>query len=198
MLNKKLIASVVLLGAFSSAYAVMPPPSGWYLEGNIGKSKITGANDVSGGTTTGNGRGWNINGGYKFMPYFAAEVGYTKYADANGKIGGVTVAKDSQYSYDLAGKALLPLGASGAELFAKLGLARLKSKVTVQNQTYVTANGITVNSGSRSATGLYFGLGADFTVWQALALNGQWQYAKGNSKTGNYHLYSLGLSYTFG
>lgn len=201
MLKKNVIvgsvAGIVLLGVLTTANAVPPPPAGWYVEGNIGNSKITNVTYASGNSVSGSGRGWNVNGGYKFMPYFATEIGYTKYADAKGKISGTTIAQDSHYAYDIAGKAILPIADSGAEVFAKLGLASLRSHVTVENQSFVSANGIVVNSGSHHATGGYAGLGAQYTAWQALAVNAQWQYAKGNSKTGNYQLYSLGISYTF-
>lgn len=201
MLKKNVIlgsvAGVVLLGALTSANAVPAPPAGWYVEANIGNSKISNVTYATGNSVSGSGRGWNVNGGYKFMPYFATELGYTKYADAKGKISGTTIADDSHYAYDIAAKGILPIGESGADLFSKLGVARLKSHVTAQNSSFIAANGITVNTGSHTATGVYFGLGGEYTAWQALAVNAQWQYAKGNSKTGNYQLYSLGVSYTF-
>jgi hypothetical protein len=181
----------------SSAFAIPPLAEGWYVEGNLGSSRITNITYASGNSVTRTGRGYNINLGYKFIPFFAAELGYTNYAQSTGSINGVKIASDTHYSYDIATKAMLPIADSGFELFAKLGAAQLKNKIKVENQSYVTTNGIVVNSGSNSVTGLYFGLGADYTFAQGVSFNGQWQRAKGNNKTGNYDLFSLGLSYIF-
>ncbi len=192
---KKIIGvstSIIAMGVVTTAMAVPPPPFGWYIEGNIGSSKVSNVTYAPNDSISNSGRAYNINGGYKFLPYFAGEIGYTKYADAKAKVGSVSVATDSHYSYDIAAKGILPVAQSGLEFFAKLGAARLKSKVTQQNASFPLNN-----AGSNSTTGYYYGLGADYTVWQALALVGQWQRAKGNNKTGNYDLYSLGLSYTF-
>jgi hypothetical protein len=183
---------------FTSVMAEPSLPAGWYLEANGGASKLSNATIATNSSISDSGVAWNANAGYKFMPYFAAEIGYTSYAKATAKVNGVKVATDSFYSYDIAAKALLPIADSGAEVFAKLGAAELKSKITVDNQSYVNANGIVVNSGSHSKTGYYFGLGADYTFWQSLAINGQWQRAKGSNQTGNFDLYSLGVSYLFG
>ena len=180
----------------TSVMAVAPLPSGWYLEGNGGSSRVTNANYAPGSSLSSSGVGWNLNGGYKFIPFFAAEVGYTKYANSSSKISGVKVATATYYSYDLAGRGLLPIGDTGAELFAKLGIARLNSNVKATNAA--VSNGVAVATGTNNATGYYFGLGADYSFMPRLAVNGQWQRAKGNSKTGNLDLYSLGVSYLFG
>jgi len=188
---------VATVCVFTSAIAIPSSPAGWYVEGNVGSSRVSNVTYATGNSIKSSGRAFNINGGYKFTPFFSAEIGYTTYASATASVNNVNVAVDNHYSYDAAGKIILPFADSGAELFAKLGLAELKSRVKVQDQRYVTANGIIVNSGSRSASGYYFGLGGAYTFWQGIAANGQWQRAKGNSTTGNYDLFSLGLSYTF-
>ncbi len=190
------LIGVAMFSTVSSAMALLPVPYGWYVEFNVGNSKVSNVSYAPNSTITSSGVGVNINLGYKFIPYFAGEIGATKYADANAKVAGTKVAKDAHYSYDAAVKAILPISDTGVSLFAKLGVARLQSKVSVQNSSFVTANGIAVNTGTHSATGYYYGLGADYTFWSSVAVNGQWQRAHGNSSTGNYDLYSIGLTYT--
>lgn len=191
--------TVAAFSAAASTMAAMAIPMGWYIEGNVGSSKSSNNNygsNLSGGNS---GTGWNINGGYKFMPYFAGEVGYTQYVKGKVKYNSTNVANDSpRYSYYLAGKGILPISDSGFDLFAKLGVARISTRVQVTNQNLLNANGVGINAGSHTATGAYFGFGGDYNFTPAFTINAQWNRAKGNSNTGNLDLYSVGLSYIFG
>jgi len=188
---------VLMLSAMTSAKAVAPLPMGWFVEANGGSSKVSDANFAPGSSLTTSGIAGNLNVGYKFMPFFAAEVGYTKYANTTSKVNGTKIATTRYYSYDIAARPLLPIGDTGAELFAKLGIAHLNSNVKASNTAYAAANGIVVTTGSNNVNGYYFGLGADYSFLPMLAANLQWQRAKGNSKTGTLNLYSIGLSYLF-
>ena len=186
-----LITGLLAVCVLTAASAEVPLPSGWYIEGNAGGFKSSNVSYLSNTS----GSALNINGGYKFMPFFAAEIGYTKYADITAKANGIEVAQISHYSYDLVGKGILPIGTTGAELFAKLGVGRINSKVSQSNSAYVISSSIT---GSHNVTGYYFGLGGDYSFMPNVAVNGQWQRAKGDSRTGNLDLYSIGVSYLFG
>jgi opacity protein-like surface antigen len=200
-LMKKLVlaaASIAALGATVSAMAAVSLPSGWYLEGNAGATRVSNSNYGSGLSTSNSGLGWNANGGYKFMPYFAGELGYTRYANTKLKYAGTQVAKVTNYSYYLAGKGILPISDSGFELFAKLGIARLKSHATLTNASYASSNNLSINTGSRTITAAYFGVGGEYNFTPMLAMNIQWNRSKGNSTSGNLDLLSLGLSYLFG
>ncbi|EKD73964.1 MAG: hypothetical protein ACD_45C00124G0004 [uncultured bacterium] len=197
----KIVFIITLLSSMICMAEEYPPvPVGWYVEGNLGSSRLTNTNYVSGanGSPSSSGVAWNVNGGYKFMPYFATEAGYTKYSGATSKASGTTVAKNSSYSYDVAAKGMLLLGDSNADLFAKIGVARLNSNVTIRNQSFVTANGITVNNGKSRTTGYYFGLGIEYSFWSNFLVNTQWQRARGNTHTGNMDLFSIGAGYIFG
>lgn len=189
-----IVAGIATLTAMNAAMAVAPLPTGWYLEGNVGNSKVSNVSYAAGSSLTSSGVGLNLNVGYKFIPFFGMEAGYTKYANTSSKVGNVKVASASYYSYDIAAKPLLPIGDTGAELFAKLGIAHLHSKVTADS----TVPGVAVSTGKNNVNGYYFGLGADYYFLPMAAINGQWQRAKGNSQTGTLDLYSLGLSYLFG
>lgn len=195
--NKILILAAASVAAFSvtaSAVAAVAVPFGWYVEGNIGQSRTSGVTYASGSSVHNTGFGWNVNLGYKFMPYFAAEVGYTGYAQTTAKALGLTIARDSHHSYDIAGKGIIPITDSGFDIFAKLGLARSQSHVTAPN----TVSGYTVSTGTNRSTNLYFGLGGDYALTPNLLGNLQWARSRSNSSIGNLDLYSIGLGFTFG
>lgn len=191
------IMGAATLGLTTLAMGVAPLQVGWYLEGNLGVSKIGNVSYAPNTAITSSGLGWNINGGYKFMPYFAAEIGYTSYAKGTINFNGSKVGKDQAQSYDLVGKAILPIQDTGGELFAKLGAARAKSHVTVTNASLLAGSGETLNTGQHNSTDLYFGVGADYSFIPNAAVNLQWNRVDGNSSTGNLDLFSLGLSYLF-
>ncbi len=174
-----------------------PMSAGWYVEGNIGQSKLQNVNFGTGTSiASSTGFGWNVDGGYKFMPYFGAEIGYTRYPNASIRdISGATIATDRHYAYDLAGKAILPISNSGVEFFAKLGISRIRTK-TVQNST-TPAPGTAFSNANTYVTGGYYAIGADYVFNPNLAANIQWATANGNGKTGNISLFSLGLNYIF-
>ncbi|MDX1900465.1 MAG: outer membrane beta-barrel protein [Gammaproteobacteria bacterium] len=192
------ILGIATSGVAMLASAAVPLPDGWYLEGNIGSSSIHNATYVQNGSTSGSGFGWNVNVGYLFMPYFAAEMGYTNYAHTQGKFDGTQVATGTIYSYYLAGKGVLPLSDSGFELFAKLGVHRIHSSVLTRNDGFIAANNVTVYSGTNTHTGVLLGIGAAYAFRPELLGNLQWVRAKGNSRTGDMDLASIGMSYNFG
>lgn len=202
MKNIKKIALITMMSAATLslstlAIAAAQIPMGWYLEGNIGGSKISDVSFAPNTSMSSTGFGWNVNGGYKFMPYFAAEIGYTSYAIGTINFNGTKVGKDQVYSYDLAGKAILPIQDTGADIFAKLGVARARTKVTATNPGLLAANGETLNTVNGTYSALYFGLGADYSFVPNMAVNAQWNRADGNNKTGNLDLFSIGLTYLF-
>jgi hypothetical protein len=191
--------SAATILATTSTLAAISLPSGWYVEGNIGQSKQTSKNYGAGTSTDNSGWAGSVIAGYKFMPYFGGEVGYTRYADTTIKTtGGSKVAKDRLYSVDIAGKAMLPITDSGFELFAKLGVARAYSKERVTDSTTAANNGLSFDTSQKSATALYMGLGADYSFMPNLAVNAQWARAKGNTNTGYLDLYSIGLTWLVG
>lgn len=192
-----LMISTTTLGLSTLTFGIVPMPVGWYLEGNLGASKISSVSYAPNTSISSTGLGWNLNGGYKFFPYFAAEIGYTSYASGTINFNGTKVGKDQAQAVDLAGKAIIPIQETGAEIFAKLGAARTKSVVTVTNASLLAANGETLSTGNFRSTALYFGLGADYAFIPNAAVNLQWNRIDGNSKTGNLDLLSLGLSYLF-
>jgi opacity protein-like surface antigen len=184
---------VAVSGLTSTAMATIALPTGWYVEGNAGVTREYSVSYGPGVSNSSNGFSWNANMGYKFMPFFATEAGFTRYADGVGKYMGVKVADDSHYSLDITGKLILPVAETGLALFGKLGVAWLHSDVNLQN----SGGGTSVRTGSRTGTGFYLGAGAEYSWLPNLAFNLQWQRAKGNQSTGTLDLYSGGVSYLF-
>jgi hypothetical protein len=183
------------MSVVTSTFASMSLPNGWYVEGNVGSSRATNKTYGSNTSTKNTGFGFNLDAGYKFAPYFAAEVGYTSYAKTTVKSAGTNVAKDTHYSYDIAGKGIFPVSDTGLELFAKVGLARSNSHVVITNST--AAAGLGIATGTSSSSGLYLALGGDYSFMPTLAVNAQWAQAKGNSNTGTLSIYTLGLTWLF-
>lgn len=193
-MKKLAIIGTLTLSIFSlPTFAVMSVPCGWYIEANAGATKIS---DISyPGSASTDGVGGNVNIGYKFMPYAAAEIGYTRYANTSIKDPSTDTraASDKHYSYDIAARGILPIVNSGFEAFAKLGAQRVASSVSIKNET--AAQNIGITSGSTSKTGVYLGTGIQYYFTPEFAANIQWQRAKGNSSTGTLDLWSLGVSF---
>jgi hypothetical protein len=198
MQGNKLLAKLTglaLLCAASSTFAVMSLPYGWYIEGNLGSSHAS--NTDYPGSSSSSGLGGNANLGYKFMPFFGTEIGYTQYANTSIKNNaGTKAATVKNYSYDLSGKGILPVGSSPFELFAKLGVARVNAKTSINSSS--AAAGLGLTSSNHSTTGLYYGIGAGYSLINAVQLTAQWQRAQGKSTTGNHDLFSAGVTLIFG
>lgn len=188
--------SITLLAVASTpALAAMSAASGWYLEVTGGGSKQQ--NDSNGSLSSKNvGMAGNGAIGYKFMPYVAGEAGYTQYSRVDLKSGGTLALKNRPYDYHAAIKGIIPIGNSGFEPFAKVGVARLKTKYQVKDSDAVLAAG--ASSSDKSSTGYYLGAGAQYYFMPELAVVAQWARAHGNSDaTGSMDLYSVGLSFIF-
>lgn len=188
------ISGLIALVSATSALATMSLPAGWYIEGNLGSSNLSNTSYGNGSSANTSGLGGNVNLGYKFMPYFGLELGYTQYANVTIKDQFDNKAgTDKVYSYDIAGRGIWPIIDSGFELFAKLGVGRMNSRVTTNNQT--AANNIGLSNSSHNTTGLYLGIGGQYYFIPELALVVQWQSAQGSSSTGTGNLISGGLSF---
>lgn len=187
----KTFLATAILGMTASAYAVESVPFGTYVEVNLGTSSTNDLKLPATTSMTSSGTGYNLIVGYKIMPFFAAEAGWTRFATANIKnSAGVVVAKDSHYSYQLAARAILPIEDSGFELFAKLGITRLVTNLTVNDN----AGSLAFNNGPHNAAGVYMGVGASYAFTPSAEGNIQWSRAKGSNLSGSLDLYSIGVT----
>jgi opacity protein-like surface antigen len=192
------IALSIIISVITSIFALPAlatgsQPSGWYFEGNIGESRTS---LYTGNSIANSGFAWNINAGYKFMPYVAAEAGYTSYSTASIKStpnSGSKIGENTAYSYDFAAKGILPVNDSGLNLFGKLGAAVMKTHIINTNPSVAVVPG----SGTHNSISLYCGLGVEYFVISNVALNMQWARANGNDRTSRQDLFSAGLSYVF-
>lgn len=182
----KTISAATLTLLFSCSTFAAQLPYGWYLEGNVGGSRISNANFGSGTSTTSSGVAYNVNAGYKFIPYFAAEVGYTRYAKIkiSSPIGSAT---STVQAGDVALKAIWPIGEMGFDLFTKIGEGKVYSKLSGEGFT----------SSTHSVTGLLVGVGASWTCNPNMPINVQWTRQKGDSTTGDLDLLTVGIAYIF-
>jgi hypothetical protein len=177
----------------ASANAAVALPNGWYAEANVGDSRVKISSPPS-SSVSNSGFGWNANLGYKFTPYFAGEVGYTKYSDADIKLSGTKIARDTLYSYQIVGKAILPVSDTGLEVFAKIGAARVNTHMVNTNPSVGTVS----NPGTTKTTSLYYGLGAQYSLLPNVPINVQWNRAQGKSSSAkNLDLISAGVAYIF-
>jgi hypothetical protein len=197
-LGKQLLlmaSSVAVFALATPASAIMSVPYGWYLEGNAGSTQLS--NKSYPGNTSASGIGGNADIGYKFMPYFATEIGYTLYANTSISNGatGTKAGSDKHYSYDAALKGIVPIVDSGLELFGKLGIDRQNSSLSISSQAAATAIGL--GSSTHSANGLYLAAGAQYYFIPELAVNVQWARAQGDSGTGTLDLVGVGISFIF-
>lgn len=190
----------IALSAFmfylNPAYAYLSAPVGWFLEGNFGSNRLS--NVTYPGNVSSSGIGGNLNLGYKFMPFFTLEIGYTRYNDTHIKDQTNTrAATIKYYSYDLAGRGIVPIEDSGVELFAKLGVGRNNAHTRIVN-TQAAAN-VGIGSSQRSDTGVYFGVGGQYYFMPELAGIIQWQRMgiKNSNSVGTQDLYSVGVSFIF-
>jgi opacity protein-like surface antigen len=187
--------AVGLLSVMACAIADASLPAGWYVEGNIGQSKATSKVYPGVSLLKNTGRSWDVNIGYKFMPYVGLEAGFIRYAPTRLNSPVQTVARDSHTAYDIAAKGMLPFGCSGLELFAKAGAVRINSQIGVIDSNGAAAYGLTFNTSGQTSTGLYVGGGLSYSFAPNVAFNVQWDRGKGNSKTGNFQLITAGISY---
>lgn len=188
-------SATALLLASSSAFAINSLPMGWYIDANAGSTDISNTNYP--GSVSNSGTGVSGDLGYKFMPYLGMEFGYTYYANTVIKNGAGTKAGTvKNYSYDIAGKGILPLMDTGFELFAKLGASRVSASTSINSQT--AANGLGLGSSSHSKTGLYFGGGAAYYFFPEFGATIQWMRAQGDNQTGDMDLISAGLEFIIG
>ena len=193
--TRKVLVGVAAVLLSSSALAVNSFPMGWYVGVNGGSTSVSYVSYPGNTSTSGVGLSGDL--GYKFMPYFATEFGYTYYANSVIKNSlGNKAGTVKNYSYDIAGKGIWPIMDTGFELFGKLGATRVSASTSINSQS--AANSIGLAQTSKSATGLYFGGGASYFITPEFSLNASWMRAQGNSRTGNFDLLSGGLEFIFG
>lgn len=194
-----IFTAITALGYNTTARAQLCcAPMGWYAEANAGTTRITDITYPAGVTSKKSNFGWNVNLGYKVMSFLAIEAGYTRY-NPSSLYGPANTrfAQNYFYVWDGAVKAILPVGCSGFNVFAKAGAAQIRSYSKVKDSTIASTTGLT-KSTTHTKVGPYYGAGIEWFFIPSFGVNAQWARAKGDSSTGTLDLYSIGLSYLFG
>lgn len=184
------LTAVSTLVFSSFAHAALP---GFYLgiQGGVADThystgSVSGVTSANIHNTVAAGR---VFGGYEFTPNWAAELGYTQFANTTYKnINGTgSNGHISQNAVDLVGKGILPLD-DGFGLYAKLGLAVINS---IQR--------LVVSSNTRSNVYPTFGLGASYDITENIPIDISWNRIQ---KTGNgipsTDFFAAGIAYNFG
>lgn len=193
-----LLSSIFSVAAATQSFAAISLPCGWYADGDIGVTRMYGMNYPTVPSTASSGTAWSGDGGYKFNQYLGAEVIYTRYADTRLRnSAGTTLARDIRYSVAAAAKAMYPIMNSGVEIYGKLGLDWIHAKLGHIDATGVALAQIQLNSGTRTARGLYWGGGVQYYFNENVNAHIQYAQAQGNSNTGSVGVTSIGLSILF-
>lgn len=187
--------NILPIFAATNVFAVSSNPVGWFLDADAGISRVFGESYPGVPQTSSGGSGWSVAGGYKFMPYIAGEVGYSRYADTRLQDStGVTAARDVRYMVDAAARGILPVTDTGFEFFAKAGLAWINSSIQSIDPTssiYTTVNAM---KGTQTSRSLYWGGGISYFFNSTVSAHVQYAQAQGSSNTGSVGLTSLGIS----
>lgn len=142
--------------------------------GHAVASNITGTGSSS--KTSNNikehGFAWNVNLGYKFMPYLALELGYFGYDEVKYDFAGGHASVSSINNTVLALKGIAPLG-HGFSLYAKAGPAYVHQEQGAASGAGVvakTSEKVSVFGGVGAnfnfSQGFYMGVGANYTMKQ--------------------------------
>jgi OOP family OmpA-OmpF porin len=132
-----------------------------------------------------------VFGGYEFTPNWGVEAGYTHFGEETGYayIGGNDLARYrvKGYSSYVAGKYTLPLS-ERFSAFGKLGLQHSERTNDIAGFSRWTERD----------TGLYGGLGVQYTLSRNLALTGEYErYGKDKNSGAKADVYTVGLKYGF-
>lgn len=185
--------TMALLGAASMAFAF--PASAqtpFYAGASLGQSKLNIECDA-GLSCDDSDTGFRIFGGYSFNRNVAAELGYQDLGKA--KLSGPGGSDElAATAFDLTGVFSWPFTNSGFSVFGRAGLYNGKLELSG------------VDNGSKTTTGLTFGLGAGYDVNRNLGLRAEWQRfskmkarndATGAEDDGDVDLLSIGVLWRF-
>lgn len=132
--------------------------------------------------------------GYRFNDYLALEAGYNDIENEN-RNGNAYWGPDRLriYSYDLAGKAILPFD-TGFSLFAKGGLAFTHQYV----YNVVLAGGTPIANDTTNRMQPLVGAGVSYNITKNLATEFYASYNFPSGSIGGIEMIGLGVTYTFG
>ncbi len=192
---KKFSMLAVMAGTMSAAYAT---GAGGYFGLMLGQSNLNGQDQTvtAGGVTEtvkpeGSGIGTRLYAGYGMNEYAAIEGGFTYYSSMSYKTPTFSnTLKTRAASFDLLGKAMLPIMDSGFGVYAKLGGAYFGTKTSGKVQNISISN----QSATVFRPVVALGVSYDMTQnWVADLSYTSLRYS--NSQIKNPSFLALGISY---
>lgn len=212
------IVTIALVMMLSSAQVLAAEPLGFYIGAGVGHSQVrneldfgefgvglAGPYSVSGGAT-----GWKLMAGIRPLSFVGAELAYIDFGSVNraastpvipdrGSISAMTTSHPKAAALFAVG--YLPIPLRYLDVFAKAGVAQLKSDVKATGQKtcgfiYPPCGTVPVPpySASRSSTRLAYGVGAQLKFTN-LAVRAE--YERVSASSGDVDLLSVGVAYGF-
>lgn len=192
----KKIATVVLLFAFVAPPALADNTGKAYVAGDFGSASYSNVTvPAVGGYPAGtfpNPGMVRIAGGYHFSPMFAAEIGYSKFADTSLDYAGIGIATLSMNSLQVAAVGTFPLSPQ-FDLIGKLGLSRNTVNLT-------GTGGFSSMNETSSQTDLLIGLGAQYHINAQYTVRAQYDsFGKfdNSAEPIEASAFSVGVAYNF-
>ena len=207
--------SLLALAGFAticSTSVIAQDAPGWYIGGNIGRTRANFNNDainnqfigsgfiVNSSSTDNRSTGGKLFGGYQLNPNFAIEGGYFDLGRYNfsgitsgGNYSGSTRARG--LNLDLVGT--LPLS-DRFSVLGRVGAAYAQTRDNFASTGFVPANTFNRN---RNETGVKFGVGIQYAITEALSLRGElerYRISDPIRNRSNVDMASIGLVYRFG
>jgi OOP family OmpA-OmpF porin len=177
---KKILLATALIAGMASQAAMAD--SAFYVGGSVGQTEIDYAAFPGLTVTDDSDTSWKLFAGYNFNKNVALEFAYQDLGDSTVDLSGVPVSVDGD-AVSLAVLGKLPLGEK-AEVFAKLGVARLDANVDAAG----------IGSVSDSESDVLYGLGFNYNVTDTVDVRLEWERMDFEDQIDTV---SLGVSYHF-
>lgn len=163
----KKTALILAIGTLISASAMAADD--FYAGANIGRGKLE-ADAGNGFNISKTDTSWDVFGGVKLNPNFAAEIGYRDLGDAKFSESGVN-GKLSATAMQVSALGILPIS-NEVEVFGRLGLAHIKGK------SEFSGAGLSIRD-SESKNRAVMGIGAKYNLSKDFSLRTEYtSYAK--------------------
>lgn len=193
-MKKTTLALASMFACFISSSVFAAETGQFFGSVDFGKTSITNSNP--GGQSFANPSAIQVGGGYHYSPFLSVEANYTGMGSTTLTAGLLAAtAKNSALSVAAVGTYAID---DRFEVFGKLGLTRNTNKLS-------TLNGAASYNTTTTATGLMYGIGAQFNVNKQIGIRAQYEnfgdfkYTNGAGNPWNVKtsLISLGAVYNF-
>ncbi|MBY0446162.1 MAG: porin [Burkholderiales bacterium] len=183
-MKKNILASLVLSTLIASPVFA----EGFYIGADVGSSKMSA--DVNNNSLDKNNTAWGINGGYKFSPYLAAELGYRDFGKTEENYYGVVNASVKANAVQASVLASYPFN-DAFSVFGRLGVASIKLTAEVNADVVAYSE-----SREETETKALFGIGAQYAFNKNFSLRAEYnQYAK--IEDVKLSTFTVGANYSF-